>query len=278
MTGHHFLRIFVLVFIVCVSAVSVAQAAKKTTRKSGSYISARGAILMDAGTGKRLFAKNSNARLLPASTTKVMTALLVLEKLGLDDYVTVSSRAIGMQPSKLNMRPGDQYKVRDLLYAILLNSANDASVVLAEAVAGNEWKFVQMMNQRAVRLGAKNTRFANSNGLPSKAAQYSTAYDMALIFRVALKKDFFRQAVKMKYRTIYSRSGRRHYLKSHNKMLFKGWKKGIYGKTGYTRAARACFVGHVQKGKRSLIVAVFGCSQRWDDIRRIIERYGGVDL
>lgn len=278
MTGHHFLRIFVLVLIVSVSAVSVAQAAKKTTRKSGSYISARGAILMDAGTGKRLFAKNSNARLLPASTTKVMTALLVLEKLGLDDYVTVSSRAIGMQPSKLNMRPGDQYKVRDLLYAILLNSANDASVVLAEAVAGNEWKFVQMMNQRAVRLGAKNTRFANSNGLPSKAAQYSTAYDMALIFREALKKDFFRQAVKMKYRTIYSRSGRRHYLKSHNKMLFKGWKKGIYGKTGYTRAARACFVGHVQKGKRSLIVAVFGCSQRWDDIRRIIERYGGVDL
>ncbi len=278
MTRHYFRWPLLLILFVFITTTPSSEAAKKKTSKSNAYISARGAILMDAGTGKRLFVKNSNTRLLPASTTKVMTALLVLEKLDLDDYVTVSSRAVGMQPSKLNMRPGDQYKVRDLLYGILLNSANDASVVLAEAVAGSEWKFVQMMNQRARRLGAKNTRFANSNGLPSKAAQYSTAYDMALIFREALKKDFFRQAVKMKYRTIYSRSGRRHYLKSHNKMLFKGWKKGVYGKTGYTRAARSCFVGHVQKGKRSLIVAVFGCSQRWDDIRRIIERYGGVDL
>lgn len=278
MTASH-LRWFILfVLFVFVSAAPSAEGAKKKTTKSKSYISARGAVLMDTGTGKRLYAKNSHTRLLPASTTKVMTALLVLEKLDLDAYVTVSARAAGMQPSKLNMRVGDKYKVSDLLYGILLNSANDASVVLAEAVAGSEWKFVQMMNERARRLGAKNTKFANSNGLPSKAAQYSTAHDMALIFREALKKDFFRQAIKMKYRTIYSRSGRRHYLKSHNKMLFKGWKKGVYGKTGYTRAARSCFVGYVQNGKRALIVAVFGCSQRWDDIHRIIERYGGVDL
>lgn len=270
--------IYFFVLFLFISAAPFAEGAKKKTAQPKSGISARGAVLMDNGTGKRLYAKNSHTRLLPASTTKVMTALLVLEKLDLDAYVTVSTRAVGMQPSKLNMRPGDKYKVRDLLYGILLNSANDASVVLAEAVAGSEWKFVQMMNERARRLGAKNTKFANSNGLPSKANQYTTAQDMALIFQQALKKDFFRQAIKVKYKTIYSRSGRRHYLKSHNKMLFKGWKKGVYGKTGYTRAARACFVGYVQNGKRSLIVAVFGCSQRWDDIHRIIERYGGVDL
>ncbi|MBP6342870.1 MAG: D-alanyl-D-alanine carboxypeptidase [Candidatus Omnitrophica bacterium] len=252
------------------------EAAKKKAR--GFYVSARGAVLMDVNSGKKLFSKNADTRVLPASTTKVMTALLVLEKLPLDGYVSVSQRSTGVQPSKINVRPGEQYKVRDLLFAILLNSANDASVVLAEAVAGSEWEFVKMMNRRARQLGAKNTKFANSNGLPSREAQYTSAYDMYLIFRAALKKPFFRDAVKIKYKTIYSRGGRKIYLKSHNKMLFKGWKKGVYGKTGYTRAARSCFVGYTQKGKRPLIIAVFGCTKRWDDIYRVLERYGGVDL
>ena len=233
---------------------------------------------MDATNGKRLFSKNADKTILPASTTKVMTALLVLEKLSLNDYVTVSERAIGMQPSKLNLRAGEQYKVSDLLYGLLLNSANDASVVLAEAVAGSEWQFVQMMNQRARQLGAKNTRFANSNGLPSREMQYSSAYDMYLIFREALKKNFFRSAIELRYKTIYSRSGRQINLKSHNKILFKGWKKSVYGKTGYTRAARSCFVGYAQRGTHTLIITVFGCTKRWDDIQRVIERYGGVDL
>ncbi|MBL8013301.1 MAG: D-alanyl-D-alanine carboxypeptidase [Candidatus Omnitrophica bacterium] len=245
---------------------------------SRSTVTARGAVLVDTSNGKVLYSKDAHKRILPASTTKVMTALLVLEKLSLDSYVTVSERATGMQPSKLNLRAGEQYRVRDLLYGILLNSANDASVVLAEAVAGSEWDFVQMMNQRARQLGARNTKFANSSGLPSKTVQYSTAYDMYLIFRQALKNGFFKQAITMRYKSIYSRDGRKFNLKSHNKMLFKSWKRTIYGKTGYTRAARSCFVGHVTKGNRSLIVAVFGCTKRWDDIYRIVERYGGVDL
>lgn len=267
--------IFVFLFYFLFAALP-ADAAKKSSRKF--YVTAKGAALIDSTNGKTLFSKNANKRILPASTTKVMTALLVLEKLPLNSYVTVSARATGMQPSKLNLRAGERYRVKDLLYGVLLNSANDASVVLAEAIAGSEWQFVQMMNKRARRLGAKNTQFANSNGLPSKTRQYSTAYDMYLIFREALKKDFFKQAIKLKYKTIYSKNGRRINLKSHNKMLFKGWKRGIYGKTGYTRAARSCFVGYVQKGSRTLIIAVFGCTKRWDDIYRVIERYGGVDL
>lgn len=266
----------VLCFILALIAPP-ADAAKKKARKS-SLVSARGAVLVDSSNGKVLYSKNAHKRVLPASTTKVMTALLVLEKLPLDSYVTVSRRATGMQPSKLNLRAGEKYRVRDLLHGILLNSANDASVVLAEAVAGSEWEFVQMMNRRARQLGAKNTKFANSSGLPSKTSQYSTAYDMYVIFRKALKSSFFKQAIQIRYKTIYSKGGRKHNLKSHNKILFKSWKKTIYGKTGYTRAARSCFVGHVSKGKKSLIVAVFGCTKRWDDIYRIVERYGGVDL
>ena len=277
MTGLLFrLKFFILLIAFVFYAVLPVEAAKKTSRKF--YVTARGAVLMDSANGKILFSKSAQKKILPASTTKVMTALLVLEKLSLDSYVTVSNRATGMQPSKLNVRPGEQYRVRDLLYGVLLNSANDASVVLAEAVAGSEWQFVQMMNQRARRLGANNTKFANSNGLPSKTSQYSTAYDMSLIFREAMKKDFFKDTIKLKYKSIYSREGRRINLRSHNKILFKGWKQGIYGKTGYTRAARSCFVGYVQKGTRTMIVAVFGCAKRWEDIYRIVERYGGVDL
>lgn len=272
--ARHAIILILSVFII--QAAQPAEAAKKSARKF--YVTARGAVLVDGSNGKILFSKNAHKKILPASTTKVMTALLVLEKLSLDNYVTVSNRATGMQPSKLNLRAGEQYRVRDLLYGVLLNSANDASVVLAEAVAGSEWEFVSMMNQRAKRLGATNTKFANSNGLPSKSTQYSTAHDMYLIFREALKKNFFRETIKLRYKSIYSSNGRRINLRSHNKILFKGWKRPLYGKTGYTRAAKSCFVGYVQKGSRPMIIAVFGCTKRWEDIYRVVEKYGGIDL
>lgn len=247
--------------------------------KGGKYhVTCKSVIFSDSTKVKRLYGKNVHGRVLPASTTKVMTALLVMEKLPLGEYLTVSSRATLAAPSKINLKPGEKYKVSDLLYATLINSANDASIVLAEAVAGSEEKFVNMMNARARKLGAKHTRFANSNGLPTKATQYTTAYDMYLIFRAALKHGFFKNAIKFKYKTIASRAGRKIGLKSHNKILFKGWKQNVYGKTGYTRAARACFVGTVQKGDSTLIIGVFGCPKRWEDIKHVVSRYGGVAL
>jgi D-alanyl-D-alanine carboxypeptidase (penicillin-binding protein 5/6) len=268
------------VLIAAVLGLPPAEARKHKAKSGGggAYITARGAVLVDASSGRRLFAKNADMRILPASTTKVMTALLVLEKLSLDDEVTVSQAATLVPPSRLNLRPGEKYKVQELLYGLLLNSANDASIVLAEAVAGSEANFVDQMNARARQLGATNTHFVNSNGLPSGTTQYSTANDMYLIFREALKKDFFRQAITFKYKVIHSQEGREIGLKSHNKILFKDWKKDVYGKTGYTRAARSCFVGYTQRGKDTLIIAVFGCSKRWQDIQRIIEHYGRVDL
>ena len=241
-------------------------------------VSCRSVIFSDSTKVRRLYGKQVSERVTPASTTKVMTALLVLKNLPLNSYVRVSPRATYVQPSKINVKPYEEYKVQDLLYALLLNSANDASVVLAEAVAGSEEKFVNMMNNTARQLGARNTRFANSHGLPSKKRQYTTAYDMYLIFREALKHDFFRNAIKHKYKTIASRDGRTVYLKNHNKILFKGWKKYIYGKTGYTRQARSCFVGTLQKGKSTLIIAVFGCQNRWDDIKHVVSNFGGVSL
>ena len=159
-----------------------------------------------------------------------------------------------------------------------MKSANDASIVLAEAVAGSEERFVKMMNRRARQIGAKHTRFTNSNGLPSKASQYTTAYDMYLIFRKALRHAFFKKAIKKKYATIYSKAGRKVSLKSHNKILFFDWARKLYGKTGYTKAAKSCFIGTMQKGNSTLIMGVFGCTRRWDDIKHIVSKYGRIKM
>jgi len=264
--------ILILCFILALSfpLPSFAKKRHKVTCKS--------VIFSDSTKVKRLYGRRVHDRVLPASTAKVMTALVVLDRLKLDDYVTVSSRATQVQPTKLYLKPGEKYKVRDLLYAIMIKSANDASIVLAEAVAGSEKKFVKLMNAKAKKIGANHTRFSNSNGLPTKAAQYTTAYDMYLIFRKALRYSFFRGAIKHKYKTISSKSGRKIKLKSHNKILFKDWKRKIYGKTGYTRAAKACFVGTLKKKESTLIIAVFGCPNRWADIKHIVSRYGGIAL
>lgn len=266
-------RVFVLCVILILTFPFPLSAAK-----SKYNVTCKSVIFSDSTKVKRLYGKGVHTRVLPASTTKVMTALIVLERLRLDQYVTVSSRALQAAPTKLYFKAGERYKVRDLLYAILIKSANDASIVLAEAVAGSEKKFVQMMNVRAKKLGAKHTKFANSNGLPTKATQYTTAYDMYLIFRKALKNSFFKKAIKHKYKTITSKGGRVIKLKTHNKILFKDWNRKIYGKTGYTRAAKACFVGTLQKGKSTLIIAVFGCPRRWGDIKHVVSRYGGIPL
>lgn len=242
-------------------------------------ISAKAAIFSNSTKVVRYYGKGVHNKVLPASTAKVMTALLVLEKLPLNTVVTASKRASQAQPTKIYVKPGEKFKVSDLLYAILIKSANDAAIVLAEAVAGSEWKFVQMMNERAKEINCHHTRFANSNGLPTKEKQYTTPYDMYLIFRRALRHPFFKAAIKMKYKTIRSLAGRKISLKSHNKILFFDWKRKIYGKTGYTRAAGGCFVGYITKGTDICIIAVFGCtSKRWDDIKYIVSHYGGISL
>ncbi len=281
----HFLRITVLIALIFSAVASVsypdAWAAKKRkgARKAGPYvISARSALLMDMTSGDKILAKDITRKILPASTTKVLTAILVLEHLDLDAYLTVSHKATQILPSKIDVVEGDQYQVRDLLYAALLNSANDAAIVLAEGVAGSEAKFVQMMNQRAAQIGARGTLFANAHGLPDDTPQYSTAYDMALIFREAMKKPFFREAITARFKKIVSKGGKLTLLHSHNRCLFKGWKHDVYGKTGYTREARTCFVGYFEREGKMLLIAVFSCSRRWDDIKYIVEHYGGVDL
>lgn len=277
-----YLRVpLVLALVLLLAFPLTAEAKKKVKKKSGPYrVSANAALLFDENGWQRYYARDIDQKVFPASTTKVMTALLVLERLNLNDAVTITPAMTNVLPSKVDLKAGEKYRVRDLLFAALLNSANDAALALAYATAGSQDKFVEMMNNRARQLGAAHTLFANPHGLPAASPQYTTAYDMFLIFRAALKKEFFREAIRIRTMTVTSIDGRSIALKSHNKALFKGWKQGVYGKTGYTHAAQACFIGFVNKGKQTLIVAVFGCpgSTRWDDIRFIIKNYGGIDL
>jgi len=135
-----------------------------------------------------------------------------------------------------------------------------------------------MMNARAKQLGAMHSHFANPHGLPSQGTQFTTASDMALIFTQALKNDFFRQAITYKYLVIYSKDGHRCFLKSHNTTLFLNWKHHVFGKTGWTIEAQACFVGYIPRGNDILIIAVYGCRKRWTDMKYIIEHYARIDL
>ncbi len=276
---------FFLYFTLFLSLALYLPTYAQAKKKGGAHrVTAKAVIFSDSTKVKRLYGKNVHTKVVPASTVKVMTALLALEKLSLDKYVSVSKNPTYVEPSKINVRPGEQYKVRELLFAILLKSANDASIVLAEAVSGSEQKFVKLMNSRAKQLGCKHTKFTNSNGLPTKTSQYTTPYDMYLIFRQALKHGFFKTAIEYKYKTITSKAGRKIKLKSHNKLLFKDWNRKIFGKTGYTRAAGPCFVGYVEKKKKNestRIIAIFKSAPggyRWIDIKHIISKYGGIRL
>lgn len=237
-----------------------------------TLVSAPSVVLLDPGSKRILFSKAPNRRQPPASTTKLVTALVVLDYLSLDQWVTVSSKVGSVEPTKLYLRPGDQLRVRDLLKALLMKSANDAARALALEVSGSELAFSELMNERVRSLGARNTRFRNASGLPAEG-QYSTAYDMALVMREAMASSTISSILKQKETMIYTAAGRRFYLKSHNKMLWR--RSGVIGKTGYTRRARYCFVGYIQRGSKNAVISVLGSRKLWADLTSLCDHHAG---
>jgi D-alanyl-D-alanine carboxypeptidase (penicillin-binding protein 5/6) len=230
--------------------------------------SAQAALLLDADTGEVLFEKNPHLQLPMASTTKVMTALLGVERLRPHELVQVSAYAASMAPSKIHLRPGELIRVDDLLQAILLKSANDASAALAEKVSGSEAAFARLMTRRARDLGAVNTHFENASGLPADG-HYSTAYDLAIILRYAMQRTDFAEIMQMKTASVESVAGRMWNLRNHNRLLWT-FPGALGGKTGWTRASRHCYVGMVQSGERTLIVSVLASTRLWDDIQELL--------
>ncbi len=230
-------------------------------------ISARSAIVIDARTGETIFAKNPDQPRQPASTIKVLTSMIAIKSLKDTDPVGVSRHASRMPRSKIYLDTRKRYKADDLINAVLLSSANDASVALAEKIAGSEPEFARMMTLRARLWGAKNTICRTATGLTARG-QHSTARDLATIFRHAMRdREFASRVRQVEVRTSYGKL-----LRNHNRALWR-LKGAVGGKTGYTAAARQTYVGQFTRGGDSIIVAIMGSETMWDDLRTLVE-YG----
>ena len=224
-------------------------------------IKARAAVVLDAATGNVLYAKNPDEILLPASTTKLITALVVLEKTpDLNRIVTISAKAANTPPTKVGFKAGEQVTIDTLLHAMLIKSANDAAVALAEEVAGSEEEFVKLMNKKAAELGATNTRYVNANGLPGEGQQI-TARDLSNIMREAIRHPMLREILTTRETEVATESGKTKYIRNTNKLLWSD-EDILGGKTGYTRQAMHCFVCAGARRSETLIVAVLGAPSR----------------
>ncbi|MGH7830349.1 MAG: SPOR domain-containing protein [Candidatus Binatia bacterium] len=242
-------------------------------------MTARAAFLMDGTTGEVLYQREPDLPLPPASTTKIVAAIVALESGSLKGIVPVSRTATRVPSSKIGLRPGQAMSIRDLLYGLLLSSANDASLVLAEGIAGSVAHFAEMMTRKAREIGAKNSHFVNPHGLTAPG-HYSTARDMALLFNYAIKHPEFRKIIQTKTSSVRLIStgkakrpmARQITLRSHNRLLW-GFDGAIGGKTGYTIAAQKTFVGGASRNGTTLIVSVLGSRNLWGDTKKLLE-YG----
>ncbi len=227
-------------------------------------VSAQNAILMDAQTGRVLYEKQADRRALIASTTKIMTALIVCEQCNVLDRMRIPREAVGIEGSSMYLKEGEVLTVQELLYGLMLRSGNDAAVALAIYCGGTVEGFAQLMNDKAHRLGLNSTHFENPNGLDSPG-HYSTARDMAVLAAYAMENPIFAQTVSTKSVKIGERV-----LQNHNKLLWQ--LPGADGvKTGYTKAAGRILVSSAVRQGRRLIAVTMDAPDDWQDHKTLLE-------
>ena len=225
---------------------------------SANAISAQKAILMDGNTGRLLYDKNADSRSLIASTTKIMTALVVCEQCNVLDRMRIPREAVGIEGSSMYLQEGEILTVQDLLYGMMLHSGNDAATALAIYCGGTVEGFAQLMNDKAHSLGMRNSHFVNPHGLDAPE-HYSTAKDLAILAREAMKNPIFSATVSAK---TVSAANRR--LTNHNKLLWR--VEGANGvKTGYTKAAGRILVSGAKRDGRQLIAVTINAPDDWND-------------
>lgn len=222
--------------------------------------SAKGAVVIEASSGTVLYDKSGDLPLPQASTTKIMTALLVLERMNPTDKIRISAKAASVEGSQLGLTEGEELSVKDLLYVLMMKSGNDAAVALAEGTCGSEEAFVAAMNEKAATLNLCNTQFQNPHGLPAEG-HYTTALDLANLTAAALENQDFRTLVS-------TRQARLEYkdmiLTNSNKLLYSC--DGVFGvKTGYTKAAGRCLVSAAERKGVTLICVTLNDSNDWED-------------
>lgn len=252
--------------------VSVAKSTRieKSSPRQGNIqkkISAKSAFIMDAANGETIFAVSPDTPRQPASTIKILTGLIAIKALDFSEPVRVSHKAAGQPSSKVYLEKQKRYKAHDLINAVLLSSANDASVALAEKIAGSEQSFARMMTLRAKLYGAQKTVCKTANGLTAEG-QSSTARDLATIFRRAMQDKEFSQRMKQ----VKTHTAEGKLLRNHNKALWQ-IEGAEGGKTGFTNAAGQTYVGKFKRGSSEIIVAIMGSRTMWADLKTLVE-YG----
>ena len=264
-------------------SISIVNARVEPSEKeTGMKVKAKAAVLMDAVSGEVLFAQNAHKKLPPASVTKVMTMLLILEgcdsgKIRLSDTVTISERAASMGGSQMYLEPGEQHTVEELLKGVAMVSANDGCVALAEHLAGSVEMFVEQMNKRAAELGMKDSHFVNTNGLPV-ANHYTSAYDIAVMSRALIAFPETAQWFTKWQDTIkVGLPGKeKEFGLTNTNKLIKQYPGAIGIKTGFTQDAGYCLSGAAERDGTRLIGVILGCTTsniRFAEIKRLLD-YG----
>lgn len=238
------------------------------------------AVLMDGESGRVLYEKDGERPLANASTTKVLTCIVALENSLGDDYVQVSQNAASQPEVKLGLQKGEQYYLEDLLYSLMLKSHNDTAVAIAEHCGGSVEGFARMLNRKAKQIGCKNTYFITPNGLDAEdenGKHHTTAKDLALIMRYAIKNETFLHIAQTRDYTFSEITGKRTFS-VHNANAFLDMRDGVLaGKTGYTSQAGYCYVCAWEKEGKTFIVSLLGCgwpnhkTYKWSDTKKLLD-------
>ena len=232
---------------------------------------AAAAAVIEANTGRLLYAFNENAEMPMASTTKIMTALLAIENCSLDDPVTAGDNAYGVPGTSIYLDKGESLSMRDMLYGLMLASGNDAAVAIAEHVGGSVDAFCDMMNARAAQIGCLHTHYVTPHGLPAQG-HYSSALDLCLIAREAMKEPFFRQVVSTQRLSIPWQGHEYNRVLNNKNKLLSSYPGAIGVKTGYTKAAGRCLVFAAERDGMTLIGAVLNCPDWFDASAALLDR------
>lgn len=265
------------IMIICMLAVlmnSIRVCAANKNSSGSISLSGKYAVIMDGETGEIIYKKNAKTKCHNASTTKLMTAIVAVEENDdLKKKVKISGNAAGTDGVKLGMNAGEKYYMKDMISAMLILSACDCAVAVAEGTSGSVDKFMKLTNKKVKELGCKNTRFGTPSGLRSSKTHYTTAYDLALITKYAYDNDTIRKMLKKKSYSFKSAKGRKRSVKTTN-FLLDSKKYYCVGKTGSGWTAKYCFAGVYTYKKHPYVITVLGSSGeygRWSDTKKLID-------
>ena len=260
-----------LIAVILFSMLSIYAAATFKEAKTNTFhndISAKAAALYEPTSKTFVYSKNGDETLPMASTTKIMTAIVVAESCNIDDAVIIGPESIGIEGSSAYLREGDEYTIIELLYALMLQSANDAATALAYYTAGGIVEFADMMNDEAHKLGLSNTHFTNPHGLDDEN-HYTSAKDLAIMSARLMEIDVLRKIVST-YKKTFTYGDRSRTYVNHNKLLSL-YDNSVGVKTGYTKRSGRCLVGAAEKYGMTFISVTLDAPSDWSDHRKLLD-------